>query len=272
MGVLHRAHAGLGASYALVERNMNLVRRYAGWELVFLTYTVVNTLTIGLIAVGGPAQSAEGAVLYLIIGALLWGFLSVLFSEVSHSVQWERWEGTIEYTFMAPVSRLSYLGGACMFAVIYGFARTAVILAVAALFFGLSLAGANLLAAVIILAVSSLSFVGLGLVAAVLPLMSPEKGAQATHIVQAFILLVSGVYYEVEVLPGWLRWFSHISPATYTLRAARQALSEGAATLQLLPDIGILALFGAVLIPVGVWVFSLGERYALRTGKLKRSG
>jgi hypothetical protein len=26
------------------------------------------------------------------------------------------------------------------------------------------------------------------------------------------------------------------------------------------------------MIPLGVWVFSMGERYAKRTGRLKRSG
>lgn len=272
MNAFHRLGGGMGASLALVERNFNLVRRYLGWEIVFLTYTVVNTLTIGLIGVGGPASGDEGAVLYLVIGALLWGFLSVLFSEVSHSISWERWEGTIEYTFMAPVRRVTYLGGVCLFAVIYGFLRTAVILAVASLFFGLVLGEANLFGAAVVLMASSLSFIGLGLVAAVLPLMSPEKGAQATHIVQAFILLVSGVYYDVSVLPGWLRAFSSVSPATYTLRAARSALNAGASTGEILPDIGILLVFGAVLIPVGLLVFGLGETYALRTGRLKRSG
>ena len=63
------------ASYAFVERNFHLVKRYMGWEIVFLAYTIVNTLTIGLIAVGvGDPQR----VLYLVIGALLWGYLSVL--------------------------------------------------------------------------------------------------------------------------------------------------------------------------------------------------
>lgn len=39
---------------------------------------------------------------------------------------------------------------------------------------------------------ASVAFIGLGLTAAVFPLLSTEKGAQATHIMEAFILLVSG--------------------------------------------------------------------------------
>jgi ABC-2 type transport system permease protein len=112
----------------------------------------------------------------------------------------------------------------------------------------------------------------MGLAAAVLPLISPEKGSPATHIFQAVVLLVSGVYYDVSVLPAWVRPLSYISPATYTLRAARAALLEGAGVRALAPDLIILLALGVVLIPLGFAVFSAGERYAMRTGKLKRNG
>jgi hypothetical protein len=38
------------------------------------------------------------------------------------------------------------------------------------------------------------------------------------------------------------------------------------------PKLGILVLIGAVCIPAGLALFSAGERYAKRHGKLKRSG
>src|SRR5687767_15461873 len=43
------------------------------------------------------------------------------------------------------------------------------------------------------------------------PVMSAERGAEATHIFQGSLLLVSGVYYPIEVLPGWLRSEEHTS-------------------------------------------------------------
>lgn len=275
----------LRRSYALVERNFNLIKRYIGWEIVFLIYTVVNTLTIAFIGVnpagaatgggaGGGAGAAMGGdrVLYLVVGALLWGFLSVLFHEVAESVQWERWEGTIEYSFMAPMKRLSYLGGVCLYAATYGAVRTVVVMIAVAALFKLDLASANLGAALAVLILSSLSFIGVGLMAAVLPLLSPERGSQAAHILEAAILLVSGVYYEVDVLPTWLRPFSRLSPATYTLRAARAALLENASIRDIGGDLILLLVIGVVLIPLGLKVFDLGELHAMRTGKLKRSG
>jgi ABC-2 type transport system permease protein len=260
----------LRATYAFVARNFTLVRRYLGWEIVFLVYSAVNAITIGFIGLDSPEPGRK--VLYLVIGAMLWGFLSILFHEVAESVSWERWEGTIEYTFMAPIRRITHLGGMCIYAIIYGLVRTVIILLAVSLFFDLNIPGGNLGAAAVVLLASSFSFIGLGLMAAVLPLLSPERGSQATHIMEGVILLISGVYYEVSVLPSWIRPLSVFSPATYTLQACRAALLDGQPLVSLLPTMAILLATGIALIPLGLFVFSLGEAHAMRTGKLKRSG
>lgn len=255
-------------SIAFVERNFALIKRYFGWELVFLSYNIVNALAIGLIG----ARMGKEMVLYLVVGAMVWGFLSILFHEISESIAWERWEGTIEYTFMAPISRFTHLIGNCLHAVLYGVIRSSLILIIVVFFFGISIRNANLFGLFVILVVSGLSFIGLGLVAAILPLLSTEKGAYATHIFEAVLLLISGVYYEIEVLPVWIRPLSYISPATYTLRAMRAALLHGTTLQQLLPTILLLLAIGAILIPLGMIIFREAEYYARKTGKLKRSG
>ncbi|MHB1843076.1 MAG: ABC transporter permease [Sulfobacillus sp.] len=260
------------AALSLVQRNLHLVKRYFGWEAVFLFYNVINTLTIGLIASLTPPAQRAGIVLYLVIGALLWNFLSILFQEVSNSIQWERWEGTIEYSMMAPIHRLTYLGGVCLWGSLYGLIRTAVVLIAVIFFFHLSLAGADLPGALLIVLASILPFIGLGLMGAVLPLMSAERGAQATQVIQGVILLVSGVYYPVSALPQPLRAMGILSPATYTLQATRDAMLHGASVASLLPTAGGLVAAGLVTIPIGLLIFSWGERYAMRAGKLKRNG
>ena len=107
---------------------------------------------------------------------------------------------------------------------------------------------------------------------AVLPLISPEKGTQLGFVAQGVMLVVSGVYYPVSVLPTWMQWLSTISPATYALRGMRSAILEGAGVAALWGDIWPLLVIGAVAVPLGFWVFGRGEIYAKRHGKLKRSG
>ncbi len=71
---------------------------------------------------------------------MVWSYLGLIFEIVTETVAWERWEGTIEYTFMAPLSRPVHLLGMGAFAVLYGVLRTALLFVVVALFFGLHFA------------------------------------------------------------------------------------------------------------------------------------
>jgi ABC-2 type transport system permease protein len=262
---------------AFVFRDFSLTKRYLGWVVVFTFYAMVNSATIALI---GVAAKDEQLTLTLIVGVLLWSFLSVLFNEIASSVAYERWEGTLEYTFMAPVSRLIHLFGVSLYAAIYSIIRLAVVIGGLAVFIKLDLSRANLLGILIVLLVSSFAFIGLGLMAAVLPVFSPERGAEATNIFQGCLLLVSGVYYPVEILPEWLQPLAKLSPATYSLSACRKLMGIGSGQTQLVgapisevaPELLTLTLMGVVMVPAGLWVFGHVERWAKKTGKLKRTG
>jgi ABC-2 type transport system permease protein len=225
----------------------------------------------GIEATGGELD-VKRATTVLLIGAVIWSYLGILFEILTETVAWERWEGTIEYTFMAPLSRPVHLFGMGLFAVLYGLVRTALLFAVIAAFFDLSLGEADFAAALLVLAVASVSFLGIGMMTAVLPLISPEKGMQLGFIAQGILLVVSGVYYSVSVLPEWMQWISTISPATYALRGIRSAILDGAGVSELWGDIWPLIVIGVVSIPLGLAVFHRGEVYAKRHGKLKRSG
>jgi ABC-2 type transport system permease protein len=173
---------------------------------------------------------------------------------------------------MSPLSRPSHLFGMGAFAVLYGLARAALLFGAVAAIVGLSLPDANYAGAFLLLAVASVSFLGVGIMTAVLPLISPEKGSQLGFVAQGIMLVVSGVYYPVSVLPAWMQWLSTISPATYALRGMRHAILDGAGAGELWPDVWPLLLIGAIAVPLGLEVFRRGELYAKRHGKLKRSG
>jgi ABC-2 type transport system permease protein len=260
----------LKASYAFIERNFNLTRRYWGWELAFLVYSVAGALSISLI---GAQAGDPRLLLTLMIGAIFWNYLSVVFSWIAETIAVERWEGTLEYTMMAPVRRATQLLGSTAYAIVYGLIHTVVILVVLVLFFPqLDLARANPATALAFVALGSFSFVGIGMMAAILPLLYVERGAQMTFVLQSCLLLVSGVYYSVEILPGWMQVLSRLSPATYVLDGVRRGLIDGAGIDALWGDVLPLVVMGVLLIPLGIWAFGRAERYAKRTGKLKRVG
>ena len=261
----------------VVERNVYLTKRYFLWDVAFFVWTVANTLTIVFIAKGieaeGGTLDVEETMTTLLIGAVVWAYLGILFEFLMETVAWERWEGTIEYTFMAPLSRAMHLAGQGVFAVLYGMLRATFLFVICGfVFFDLSMPDAQFFAAFVVLLVASVSFIGIGMMMSVLPLISPEKGTQLGFVAQGTLLVVSGVYYPVDVLPQWMQWIATISPATYALDGARSAILEGEPLTALWGDIWPLLVIGAVSVPLGLWVFSRGETYAKRHGKLKRSG
>jgi ABC-2 type transport system permease protein len=160
--------------------------------------------------------------------------------------------------------------GMGVYAVLYGLVRAAAIFIAVVAFIDIHLPRANYGAAVALLAIASVSFIGVGMMTAVLPLISPEKGTQLGFVAQGLMLVVSGVYYPVEVLPQWMQWIAKISPATYALRGCRNSILLGAGLAW--DDVWPLLVIGAFSIPIGLMVFKSGERYAKKQGKLKRSG
>lgn len=285
MSQLPRALPGAGvwwetrASLAFVERNLYLVRRYWHLELAFLVFNVASAMSVLYIgeaqmqASGGASREGQlDLVLFLGIGTVVWAYLRAVFANVGEMVAWERWEGTIEYTMMAPVSRLAHMLGVSLFSIIYGLVRSALLLGVLSLFFSVDLSRANVVGAGVILLAGSISFLGFGIMAAVLPLLFPERGEEMTFVISSILLLVSGVYYPISVLPDWMEPLATISPATYVLEGMRAALLEGKPTTELGSSLLPILLLGALAVPVGIAIFGWGERYAKRTGRLKRSG
>src|SRR6187200_3468675 len=211
----------LKASFAFIERNFNLTRRYWGWEVAFLVYSVAGALSISLI---GASQGNEELLLSLMIGAIMWNYLSVVFSWIAETITIERWEGTLEYTMMAPIQRWSQLLGSVVYAMVYGLIHTSVIFIALVLFFPqLDLSGANPPTVVAFMLLGSFSFVGIGMLAG--------------------------------ILPPWMQVLSRLSPATYVLEGVRAGLIDGKPVTELTHLVWPLIVMGAVLIPFGLWAF-----------------
>ncbi len=175
---------------------------------------------------------------------------------------------------MAPIRRWSQLLGSVVYAMVYGLIHTSVIFVALVLFFPqLDLSGANPATVVTFMLLGSFSFVGIGMIAAILPLLYVERGAQMTFVLQSCLLLVSGVYYSVDdpaaVDAGPVAACRRRPTSS---RACGPGSSTGPPVTELTHLVWPLIVMGVVLIPFGLWAFGRAERYAKRTGKLKRVG
>src|SRR5689334_7892944 len=156
------------ASYAFIERNFFLSRRYWGWEIAFLVYSAAGALSISLI---GAQAGDPRLLLTLMVGAIFWNYLSVVFSWIAETIAIERSDGMPEYTLMPTALRAFHLLGCVAYAVVYGLLHTgAILLAMVVFFPNLPSEHANVGTVLTFMVLGSFSFVGIAMVAAILPL------------------------------------------------------------------------------------------------------
>ena len=153
-----RPPSRVGLGWAFFERQTNLWKRYWGWEVVWLMYGLVNTLAITFIANEasrtGSIAKAElpRLTMFLLIGTLVWAYMSAVLDDMSLTVMWERWEGTIEHTLMAPVPRVVHLVGMSAFGLLHALIRTSLIMVCALPFFHVALGRADWVTAAAVIA------------------------------------------------------------------------------------------------------------------------
>ena len=70
------------------------------------------------------------------------------------------------------------------------------------------------------------------------------------------------------MLPPVLQQVAEVLPIGHTVDAMRAALLDGAATAQILPQLGALGLFTVIALPLSLVAFNAGLRRARVTGTL----
>ncbi|KUK94384.1 MAG: ABC-2 type transporter [Methanothrix harundinacea] len=129
---------------------------------------------------------------------------------------------------------------------------------------GVSLAGANVLGALIILGLTIVCFSSIGILSASF-IMIFKRGDPINMLFMSTSELFGGVFFPITVLPTWLQTVSHLLPMTYSLNGMRHALLQGYSLRELAPDVGTLVLFSALLLPASLLAF----RYAVRKAKME---
>ncbi|MEN3036263.1 MAG: ABC transporter permease, partial [Candidatus Methanosuratincola petrocarbonis] len=63
-----------------------------------------------------------------------------------------------------------------------------------------------------------------------------------------------GALYPIDNLPGWLSWITYANPLTYIVDGMRGALL-GQSSFPMALDLGVAAVYVAVLVAVGTYAF-----------------
>jgi ABC-2 type transport system permease protein len=203
---------------------------------------------------------------FVLVGIAFAAYQSVGLYAFSEAIRSGQTQGTLEAMLVTPTRLETILGASALWSFVLASFQVLGYLLVGALLFGAPLGQANVGTALLVLFVAILAFSGLGILSASVILVT-KRGDPVNLLFASLSSLLSGVYYPVAVLPAWLQALSNLLPLTHALQAMRLALLEGAGVVQVAPNLVMLGLFAAIVLPGGIVAF----RWALRKARAEGS-
>jgi ABC-2 type transport system permease protein len=169
-------------------------------------------------------QGSEATITYVAVGNALSSVAYVTVFSVCNITGEEKQQGTLEQVLVTPANRLAMFVGRAMFQVLNGIATVFIALAYTAFIFGVDFSHADLLALTVAITITAFSMVAFGLMLSSVGLYLRTSMIIA-NIFLFLGLLVSGVNFPVDRLPGWAQPIAYAIPLTYGTDAVRAAVS-----------------------------------------------
>jgi ABC-2 type transport system permease protein len=246
MQMLEAQTTGEGQDGPVSEVRQNLrtfrIAAWLGWQvegnwadpLVFFIFTIMRPMAAALILYvmyevirGGQRDSffdylyVSNAFFMLVIQALSGMAWAVLDDRENYRM--------LKYIYTSPARHLSYLLGRAVAKVLIGLVTTIILLATGVLLLGLRLDFGRVEWGwlVVYFALGMVILLSLGIVMAGVALVVARNGAAIGEVVGGSLLLFSGAYFAVDILPTPLREISLGVPITYWLEGMRRAIEGG---------------------------------------------
>ncbi|HYA89614.1 MAG TPA: ABC transporter permease [archaeon] len=259
---------------AFFRRDLGIARGYRGALVLETLEALFGVATFYYLSRFVESPELESALptganyfAFALVGFAFFDYLSVSLSAFDASLEEARQNRTLEALLVTQTPLPVILAGSAVYPFVTLALRTGVYLAWGALLFGFAPHSANWTGALVILAASILSFVGLGVLSASYQILF-KRGNPGKWVVLGVSGLVGGMMYPITVLPGPLQWLARLIPVTYSLEGMRAALLAGAGWSELWTSVGALLVFAAILLPLSFAVFAWALHRTKITGTL----
>jgi ABC-2 type transport system permease protein len=235
------------------------LQTYLASKVVLPIQQLVFFSLLGVFA-GGPSR-----VSYMVVGnAVFLVGLGGIYA--SATVGADRGHGTLALLLASPANRaLNFLQRGVMH-VGDGLLTVAIGLVCALVVFHVDFSRANWAALVASVLVAAVSSVSLGLLLGALTLGFVEIFLIA-NVLYFGLMVVAGVNYPPQLLPGWLQPVSLVVPFTRSIAGARSAIAGGS-LLAIGPSLLVELLLGCAYALAGYLLLKIVERRAIRHGTL----
>jgi ABC-2 type transport system permease protein len=169
------------------------------------------------------------------------------------SIAREKEQGTLDGLLVAPVSRFSIIMGKTGAQTVRGLMQGTIVLFLAMVFFHVKIYG-NFLIMLLVIILGIFSFVGLGIL--VSAAVEEQETAMTIMMTVTFpMLFLSGAFFPLQQMPGFMQAISKCVPLTYEVEALRQVVVLGAGLGEVMRPLLILLGFGVVTLAISIPAF-----------------
>jgi ABC-2 type transport system permease protein len=193
----------------------------------------------------GAIFSGDQKTLNVIVpGILGMSVMSTTFNALAMNITFLREEGVLKRIHGTPMPPVSYLGGVAANAVSNAAVQIVIVVLAGRLFFGIGWPEDWLeLAVFCVVGVSTLAALGVAF-SHVIP--NFDAAPAYTNIVFLPVIFISGVFYDVDNAPQFLRDVAQVLPLTHMIDGVSAALVTGASLADHAGDLAVVAGWGVV--------------------------
>ena len=198
---------------------------------------------------------------YLLIGLAFNTYLGQALTLVQKTIN--PW--ALEEVLVSPTRLTTFIIGSSIWGFVWSTGVVAIYLLLGVYFFGVILS-VNIIGALIVLALGIATFIGISMIGSGILILT-KQGDPVTALMTIAITLFGNVLFPPQVLPSFLRIIAYITPPYYFMTCIKFMLT-GASIASILPNLEILALMCAIIVPSGYAIYAFCLKTARKNGTL----
>lgn len=250
-------------------RDLRIARSYRVPFVVGILSSFVSLVTFRFISTLVGDSSALRNVDYfsfVVVGMFLVGTLDAALTAPASSVRSEQVQGTLEVLATKPMTPGALAAGWTAYPVLESLVTGVGMMLIAGLM-GLRLNAPAIDAALMSVALSALVFSALGSIVAAF-VLAFQQGGFLTRWLTAGLAMISGAYFPLTLMPGWIQAISWLSPMRHAMDAMRGSLLDGKGFAELTGPLLALAVSAIVLVPASRGLLGMAMRRARARGTI----
>lgn len=257
---------------AILLRDYLVIRSYRGALATDLAFGAVNVLIYYFISEtfeGAATADLSGAPSYFdfaAVGIVVTMVITAAGTGLARRVREEQLTGTLELLAAQPIRTAELFAGLGALPFLLAAVRSLIYLLAAALLLDLETSQASWVGLGATLLAIGAAMSALGMVAGSVVLVAKRGEIVIAALITA-MALVSGAYFPIEVLPGWLQPLGDVAPTRFAYDGLRAALFGGGDWED---DVVVLLAFATVCIPAAVWLGGRALDFTRRRGSLSQ--